>query len=195
MAIKKLKRSGILVLTLTLLFSCASKKSLDREEQEHTSTELPERFSDSTVFQSFSLDFNHDGKMDVIYLHKALEGDSLFAFTGSENGFILSLETINFTEGGLYFIEQIESIPGNGFQLITVFNGAGAMKQTHWLVYDSTVLTWTVQKTITEAPLMSETRLVEHCTITQNLLISENTDWSKMHDKSEGDPAVECITK
>jgi hypothetical protein len=182
------KNSIVLILLLSLTFACSSKKRVKLEEQELVYAELPDRFLDSTTFQSYLLDFNHDGRTDRAFAHAAFQGDSLFIFKKTESGYVLSLETLNLTGGGLFFVVDLAVEPQRaGFSLQTMFNGAGALRQTYYFAYNNRNNSWMLNYTVIKVETWNSKGLshVKTCKIQQGIELNGTTQWRKMRDINE----------
>lgn len=75
--------------------------------QNNSSLEHPK---DTTEFYHLIHDINNDSKADIIYWSKHLSGDSLFVFPANGTGYISSLQTISFSDDGLYVVNNVSII-------------------------------------------------------------------------------------
>ena len=62
---------------------------------------------ETSKFELWEIDFDKDGDLDEIFSHAFLNGDSLYVFKNTGKNYELSLNTINFSQDGLYEVDSI----------------------------------------------------------------------------------------
>ena len=67
-----------------------------------------------------TFDINNDGKEDKIISNKPNKGNSLLVYFSKGAGYVLKLESINFSQDGGHQIKKIEK-NNKGFTIITAF--------------------------------------------------------------------------
>ncbi len=153
-----------------------------KSETQITSTNNSNFYNlDTSKFELWEIDIDRDGDLDKIYSHKFLENDSLYVFKNKEGNYELSLNTYNFSEGGLYKIDSICAINdtsiGN-FVIYTHFNGSEGMKRNIFFKLN-VANEWIITLSYIEIlyPLNENTYILKEYSIKQNLLLNRFTNW------------------
>lgn len=79
-----------------------------------------ESYQNNKDFIMMTFDINNDGKEDKVFSNKPNTGDSLIVYFYENNGYILKLKSINFSQDGGNQVSQIKK-EGKGFSVVTNF--------------------------------------------------------------------------
>jgi hypothetical protein len=171
---------NVLKMIINLLVSFSFISCSVANKQKALNQQIDSRFYDNVRFSILDIDINQDGKMDKVIFHKFIQGDSLFVYEKTENGYLLSLRTINFSDDGMFVVDSIYSNKKDELIIDTYFNGAGGMKVIQYLKRKH-FNQWILSNTYFENTVCLDEDNCNKNTqnIIQNIELNENTDWSK----------------
>lgn len=105
-------------------------------------------FENNKDFFIENIDINNDGVLDKIVSSKPYKGNSLYFFCKKNNSYVLSLESVNFSEDGGNIIKNIypSTVDKKTFLLHTVFPDGGNFQAFHYIEYNGSN-NWKLNKT------------------------------------------------
>ena len=132
-----------LVLIILLVFSCNQSKKSNNIASSKRDT-VTERAKESNIIDEYqqddnyfvvTFDINNDGKEDKIISNKPNKGNSLLVYFSKGAGYVLKLESINFSQDGGHQIKKIEK-NNKGFTIITAFP-KGTDKYSYFISHEN----------------------------------------------------------
>jgi hypothetical protein len=201
---------GLCVLIGFSVISCnKTDPDLNKDKQQIVENVSPKNISSEKTRSTFetyvnnkayfikTFDINKDGIPDKIVSSMAYQGEDLFVFFGEKSGgYLLSLETTNFSEDGGNIIKDIYEIPNSkGFTVKTYFPDRGYYEKEFNIIpaNNTWVLKNIIYKTMSD---VSENAVKYICDVTQNIDITKS-EWSDKLNSipEENERSKKCRTE
>jgi hypothetical protein len=116
--------------------------------------ELDTILKNTTGYEFDTVDFDLDGRQDIYFWNRYLQGDSLFIVRNTEAGYVYSLRTLNFSEDGLFKVDSIQPAVENEKDFLAIythFNGSGGLQKTIFLQYTVAKHQWKISHILEES--------------------------------------------
>lgn len=182
----------ILLFFLYFAFSC-SHKSPKTNANENVLSEklLKSLLKDTDNYFSRNIDFDKDGKKDLIVCSIYPNGDKIYFFKKTNNTFKLLLKTNNLSVEGYRIIEDIYPTSKDGCTLIikTYFPGAGGDQTDHYISFHKPNI-FTLEYSLFHSEYFEEANheIITDCKMIQRLNMATIRD----NFRTSSDDSSEC---